>query len=121
MQNVVYQDDKVIVFPSRRPSAQFHLIFLAKTHKLHSLVDVQETAEDEALLGHMMVTVGKVCRENNIQGYRIVMNNGKNAHQTIHNLYFHVLGGQQLKWPPFNQPEQTNPEESKSASPTIQQ
>ena len=80
MQNVVFQDDKVIVFPSRRQLAQVHLIFLAKTHNLHSLNDVQETAEHEALLGHLMVTVAKVCREQNIQGYRIVMNNGKNAH-----------------------------------------
>ena len=50
-----------------------------------------------------MVTVAKVCREKNITDYRIVMNNGKNAHQTIHNLYVHVIGGQQLKWPPMNQ------------------
>ena len=41
------------------------------------------------------------------------MNNGKNAHQTIHNLYVHVIGGQQLKWPPFNPRPQ---EESKNAN-----
>ena len=55
------------MFPSRRPLAQFHLIFLAKTHRLRSLVDVTENnAEDEALLGHMMITVAKICREKNI-------------------------------------------------------
>lgn len=63
MPNVVFQDDKVIVFPSKQPVAQVHLIFLAKKLGLHSLNDAQEASEDEALIGHLMVTVGKVCRE----------------------------------------------------------
>ena len=80
------------MFPSQEPVAKVHLIFLAKTLSLHSLINCKDN--DEALLGHLMLTVAKVCREQDLQGYRIVMNNGKNAHQTIHNLYVDVIGGQ---------------------------
>ena len=67
------------------------------------------------MLGHMYVTAAKVARNINMtQGYRIVSNNGKNAYQTIHNLYIHIIGGQDLKWPPFNKSQQQLEEESKS-------
>jgi len=49
-----------------------------------------------------LVTAAKVAKNMNVEGYRIVVNNGKNAHQTVHNLYLHVIGGQPLKWPPYN-------------------
>ena len=90
----VYEDEKVIVFPSKHPCAQTHLIVLAKSLRHHSLADVEETEEDAAMLGHLMVTAAKVARNLNLQGYRIVTNNGKNAHQTIFNLYLHLIGGQ---------------------------
>jgi len=90
------------------------MIVLAKKLNMDSLIDVQETEEDAALLGHMMVTAAKVARNINLEGYRIVNNNGKNAYQTIHNLYLHVIGGQQLKWPPNNKPASQEQEESKN-------
>ena len=67
-----------MVFPSQRKSANVHLIVLARTTTLHSLQDCSE--EHAELLGHMMVVAAKVAREQGIQGYRIVNNNGKNAH-----------------------------------------
>ena len=62
-----------------------------------------------------MVTAAKVARQYNIPGYRIVTNNGRDAHQEIHNLYLHLIGGQQLKWPPSN-PQSLNPEEESKGS-----
>ena len=51
----------------------------------------------------MMVIASKVGQEAGLQhGYRIVLNNGKHGCQIIPNLYLDVLGGQELKWPPFN-------------------
>lgn len=91
--DAIFEDERVIVFPSKKPCAKTHLIVLAKTHRIRSLADIQETEEDAALLGHLMVTAAKVARDLNIEGYRIVTNNGKNAYQTIHNLYLHVIGG----------------------------
>ena len=91
---VLFEDDKVIVFNSKRPCAAKHIIVLAKQQRLQSLIDVEETEEDAALLGHMMVTAAKQARVLEIEGYRIVVNNGKHGHQTIHNLYLDVIGGQ---------------------------
>lgn len=110
----IYEDEKVIVFPSKRPCAKVHLIVLAKTLKHRSLVDVQETEEDEMMLGHMMVTAAKVANQLNIQGYRIVNNSGKDSYQTIHNLYLHIIGGQKLSWPPYNR-KASDVEESKES------
>ena len=59
----MFEDDRVIVFPSPRPVAQVHFICLAKRLGLHSMTDLKETAEDEALLGHLLVIAAKVARE----------------------------------------------------------
>lgn len=69
------------------------------------------------MLGYMMIIAARVAQELNLgEGYRIVSNSGKNAHQTIHNLYLDVIGGQQLTWPPFTKPTVVE-EESKDAIP----
>jgi len=90
---------------------------LAKTLERHSLIDVDENSEaDKAMLGHMMIVAARVAQTLNLKnGYRIVSNNGKNSHQTIHNLYIHVIGGQQLSWPPFSKPAPAM-EENKTAA-----
>ena len=116
----VYEDDKVIVFPDEKPVAAKHFIVLSKTLSMHSLIEATESEEHQAILGNLMVTAAKVARDLNIEGYRIVMNNGKNAFQTIHNLYVHIIGGQQLRWPPFNQAPELS-EESKEENSVQQQ
>ena len=60
-------------------------------------------AEDrhEKLLGHMMVVCAKVAKEQGLgDGYRLVINDGKNGCQSVYHLHIHVIGGQQLAWPP---------------------
>ena len=70
-----------MVFNSPKSVAQVHLICLAKRLGLHSMTDVKETAEDEVLLGHLLVTAAQVAKGYNMpQGYRIVNNTGKNGH-----------------------------------------
>ena len=58
---VIYQDDKVIVFPAKNPCATTHFIVLAKSTQLRSLADIQETEAHEELLGHMMITAAKIA------------------------------------------------------------
>jgi len=90
----LFEDERVIAFPSKRPCANTHFIVLGKTLTRHSLVDIEDSEEDKAMLGHMMVIAARVAQTLNLQGgYRIVSNNGKNAKQTIYNLYLHVIGG----------------------------
>jgi histidine triad (HIT) family protein len=55
----------------------------------------------DQLLGHLMFVAAKVAKEQGLQdGYRVVINNGKNGCQSVYHLHLHVIGGRQLGWPP---------------------
>ena len=110
---VLYEDEKVIAFAEKKPVAKIHFIVAAKDKRLSSLQKVQE-GEDEGLLGHMMLTVAKVARQCEMsEGYRVVTDSGRNCGQTVPNLCMHVIGGQQLKWPP-TEPVVADEEEQKA-------
>ena len=71
-------------------------------------------------MGHLLFVASKVAKENELSdGYRVVVNkseNNKHNYQGFPNLYIHVIGGQQLSWPPINSlPQKNAPEESKEA------
>lgn len=57
--------------------------------------------EDEALLGHLMAVAHKVAKQEGLSnGFRLVINDGKDGAQSVFHLHVHVLGGRQMKWPP---------------------
>jgi histidine triad (HIT) family protein len=59
------------------------------------------TAEDQALLGHMMLAAGKVARQLGVgDTFRLVVNNGAEAGQSVFHLHLHILAGRKLHWPP---------------------
>lgn len=59
------------------------------------------TEEDEALLGHLMFVGQKVAKQLNVKdGFRVVVNDGKDGAQSVYHLHLHFLAGRQLKWPP---------------------
>jgi len=63
------------------------------------LQDAKE--DDKALLGHLMYIASKCATDLGLKdGYRIVVNNGKDGAQSVDHLHLHVLGGRQLQWPP---------------------
>ena len=58
-------------------------------------------AEDQALLGHLMLAVGKITRELKIENaFRLAINNGADAGQSVFHLHLHILAGRPLQWPP---------------------
>jgi histidine triad (HIT) family protein len=64
-----------------------------------NLAEVEET--DAALLGHLMIAISKIAREQGLgNGFRVVTNSGKWGGQSVDHLHFHLLGGRQLSWPP---------------------
>ena len=81
---------------------------MAKTHflvipKNRDGLSQLQFAEDRhaALLGHLMVTAAKLAKQENLEnGYRLVVNDGKHGCQTVYHLHIHVIGGEQLSWPP---------------------
>ena len=60
----------------------------------------ESTEKDENLLGHLLVVAKKITEEKNIKDYRLVINNGVEAGQTVFHLHIHILAGRTFGWPP---------------------
>jgi histidine triad (HIT) family protein len=98
--DVVYQDNRCVVIRDTNPQAPTHLLVLPREH-LESLDDA--TQRDEALLGHLLRMAARVANEHGLTsngGYRVVINTGPGAGQSVFHLHAHVLGGRELTWPP---------------------
>jgi len=81
------------------PQAPTHFLVIPK-RQIATLSDA--SAEDEGLLGHLLVTAANVAKQLGVDegGSRIVINNGAGAGQTVFHLHVHVLAGRALSWPP---------------------
>jgi histidine triad (HIT) family protein len=96
---VVHEDEKAIAFEDLRPQAPVHLLIVPRKH-LPSLKEARD--EDEQLLGHMLMIAAQLARHRQLEakGYRVVINNGSWAGQSVFHLHLHVLGGRIFHWPP---------------------
>ena len=96
--NIVYEDDLCLAFRDVSPQAPTHVLLIPKK-AIASLAEIGP--EDAELLGHMMLTLGKLAKDLGLaDGYRVVANCGSNGGQSVDHLHFHLLGGRQLQWPP---------------------
>ena len=97
--NVVYEDDKMIVFHDISPAAPVHVLAIPKKH-IDSVLAL--TAEDESLMGHMMRVMANVAADLGVdeKGFRIVTNTKEDGGQTVNHLHFHLIGGRSMEWPP---------------------
>jgi histidine triad (HIT) family protein len=97
--DIVYEDESVLAFRDVNPKAPTHVLIVPKK----SIARLAEAkAEDELLLGHLLLKAGEVARQLglNKSGYRVVINNGKDGGETVPHLHCHILGGRGLAWPP---------------------
>jgi histidine triad (HIT) family protein len=96
---IVHRDAEVIAFKDVSPHAPLHLLVIPTRH-IASLADA--VPADAELLGRLMVTGARLAREAGFaaSGYRVVMNAGPDAGQSVHHVHLHVLGGRALAWPP---------------------
>lgn len=105
----LFEDETVVAYENNLdPVAKVHFVVEAKNaQQIKSLNGVSEN--DEKLLGHLMKVAAQVARQKGLtEGFRTVINNGKNGCQAEDGLKIHVIGGQQLTWPPGV--DQINPE-----------
>jgi histidine triad (HIT) family protein len=91
----VYEDEEVIVIKDKFPKAPVHLLIIPKK-VIESLQSIQQ--EDLDLIPKVIVVAQKMAKEFNLEeeGYRLLVNHGSNAGQTIFHLHFHMLGGMPL-------------------------
>ncbi|MEA5531708.1 histidine triad nucleotide-binding protein [Dolichospermum sp. UHCC 0684] len=96
--NIVYEDDLALAFTDVNPQAPVHILVIPKK-PIVSLATAEP--EDQALLGHLLLTVQKVAAQAGLEnGYRVVMNTGVDGGQTVYHLHIHILGGRSMSWPP---------------------
>ena len=96
---IVYEDDRALAFRDVGPKAPVHILVIPKK----DIARVSEAkAEDEPLLGHLLTVAAAVARQEGIDdtGYRIVINKGRDAGESVPHLHVHLLGGRSLQWPP---------------------
>ncbi len=96
--DIVYEDDLALVFKDIQPQAPTHLLIIPK-EPLAKLSDAEES--DKPLLGHLMWVAGEVARMLELDDtFRIIVNNGAKAGQSVFHVHLHLLSGRTLTWPP---------------------
>ena len=96
--DIVYEDELCLAFRDVNPQAPVHLLLIPKK-PLDMLSNAG--AEDQALLGHMLLVVGQITRELKIDGaFRLVVNNGKEGGQAVFHVHMHIMAGRKFRWPP---------------------
>jgi histidine triad (HIT) family protein len=97
--DIVFEDEDVVAFNDINPEAPTHILIVPRKH-LANLNDA--VSEDAALLGRVVITAAALAKQRGLdgQGYRLVVNTGQEAGQTVDHVHFHLLGGRFLSWPP---------------------
>ena len=96
--DIVYEDEKSLVFRDINPVAPTHLLIIPKK-QIEKISDANE--EDKDLLGHLFLVAGKVAKELGIENaFRLVVNNGAGAQQTVFHLHIYLLADREFTWPP---------------------
>ncbi len=96
--DIVYEDDLTLAFRDVNPQAPVHILVIPKK-PIESIATA--TAEDAALLGQLLLTIKRVATQEGLEeGYRIVINTGKDGGQTVFHLHLHLLGKRMMAWPP---------------------
>lgn len=95
---IVLEQESCLAFRDVNPQAPVHILIVSKRH-LPSLAQMK--AEDAVLLGQMQWAAAQLAEQFQIQkGFRLVLNNGRQAGQSVDHLHYHLLGGRRLSWPP---------------------
>ncbi len=96
--DIVFEDEQCLAFRDVNPQAPMHILLIPKK-PIVKLADA--SADDQPLLGHLMLVAGQIARaEGYGEAFRIVANNGDEVGQSVFHLHFHLLGGRSFSWPP---------------------
>lgn len=96
--DIVHRDDRCLAFRDVNPRAPTHVL-IVPIQEIASLDDIAD--EDQPLIGHMWCVIRDLAQQLGLQdGYRVVVNCGRDGGQDVPHLHFHLLGGRKLEWPP---------------------
>jgi histidine triad (HIT) family protein len=95
---IEHEDDRCIVIHDIQPQAPVHLLIIPK-RPIPRLAEASEA--DEAVLGHLLVVAGELARKLRLEkGFRIVVNSGPDACESVPHVHVHLLARRQMAWPP---------------------
>ncbi len=95
----VYEDDEFVAFRDIAPSAPAHIVVIPRlVDGVAPMAPSALTAGDEAMVGRLVLTATRIAAQEGLVegGYRLVLNSGADAGQTVHHLHLHILGGGRL-------------------------
>ncbi len=96
--DIVYEDEQCLAFRDIAPQAPMHILLIPKK-PIPKVADSEPT--DQMLLGHLLLKAGEIATaEGYGDAFRLIVNNGEKAGQTVFHLHMHILGGRELTWPP---------------------
>jgi histidine triad (HIT) family protein len=97
--DIVYEDDRCLAFRDVSPQAPTHVLVIPKK-EIASIDDLAD--EDAPLVAHLWLVIRDLARKLGVDksGYRVTVNTGAEAGQSVEHLHFHLLGGRPMKWPP---------------------
>ena len=95
--DIIYEDELCIAINDINPQAPVHILLIPKL--CIPRLSLAEISHDK-ILAHLMLTVTKVAQQADLTDFRIVINNGPMAGQSVEHLHLHILGGRALLWPP---------------------
>ncbi|MBM2829746.1 MAG: Histidine triad nucleotide-binding protein, cyanobacterial subgroup [Gammaproteobacteria bacterium] len=95
---IVYEDKQCLAFRDLNPQAPVHILVVPKK----SIVKVADATEsDKELLGHLLFVASNIAKDEGVGGaFRLVINNGETAGQSVFHLHVHLLAGRNFSWPP---------------------
>ncbi|PIE03186.1 MAG: histidine triad nucleotide-binding protein [Acidobacteria bacterium] len=95
--DIVFRDDEVCAFRDIAPQAPVHILVIP-VKPLASISKMGE--EDVELIGKLFKKATEIAESEGLSDYRLVLNNGEGAGQTVFHLHLHILGGREFSWPP---------------------
>ena len=96
--DIVYEDDLCLAFKDINPVAPTHILIIPKK-QIEKISD--SNSEDKELLGHLFLVAGNIARDLGVEdAFRLVVNNGAGAQQTVFHLHIHLIAGREFSWPP---------------------
>lgn len=96
---IIYEDDKVLALRDIKPAAPVHVLVVPKK-PIPRIAEAKP--EDHQVLGHLLLKGAEIARQLGLEenGYRLVINNGPHAGESVPHLHCHIIGGRQMSWPP---------------------
>jgi histidine triad (HIT) family protein len=95
--DVVLDTAEVVAFRDLNPQAPTHVLVIPRQHADNA---VGTAAKDESLVGKLVTAAGEVAVIEGLESYRMVLNTGADAGQSVFHTHLHVLGGRSFQWPP---------------------